>query len=520
MYKNNFFVIKLRRKITRSKITATIGPASSSEEMLKQLFKEGVDVVRLNFSHGTHDQHEENINKIRSISDDIAILGDIQGPKIRTGPMDEKDPIILLQHGQKFTITSRDVIGTKDITSTTYKNLPNEVDEGEMLYINDGIIALKVLEIKRINDNGAKPKKTAKKNDMTGKTDIICEVLAGGNLSSRKGINIPGEISQRVPTKKDIADLKFMAKKNLDFVAASFISEPEDVINVRKVIEDAGASIPIISKIERPQAIRKFDEILQVSDGIMIARGDLGVELRPELVPSVQKQLILKCNRAGKPVICATQMLESMTTIPIPTRAEASDVYNAIYDGADAVMLSGESATGKHPIKAVEMMERIIRISEEDMLARNPDYYDSDYTTNAEIIGHTIHTIVKQFEERMEQHPESPEYLDGILVITKSGFAARMVSKYRPKLQIIAATFDEKIKRQLKLSWGVKPIVLPMTPDHLTTTYIAVEQAYEMGYLTETGFIIIVSGSVLSPKKSANTIGVYLVKDVLNFGKV
>ena len=514
----------MKRKITKSKIVATIGPASNSEEMLEKLFKAGVDVCRLNFSHGSHDDHAQNIAKIRSISNDVSILGDIQGPKIRTGPMDEKNPIVALNHGQKFTITNRDVLGTNEITSTGYKNLPNEVDEGDMLYINDGIIALKVLEVISVAKGEAKSKKpskkSAKRNKPTKKTDILCEVLAGGNLSARKGINIPAEISQRVPTEKDIKDLEFMAKNELDFVAASFVSEPEDVLAVQKVVEDAGGSIPIISKIERPQAIRRFDAILDVSDGIMVARGDLGVELRPELVPSVQKQLILKCNRAGKPCICATQMLESMTTIPIPTRAEASDVYNAIYDGADAVMLSGESATGKYPVKTVGMMERIIRISEDDMPARNPEFYDSEYTTNAEIIGHTIHTIVKQFEERMDQHPESPDYLDGILVITKSGYAARMVSKYRPKLQIIAATYDEKIKKQLQLSWGVKPIVLPMTPDHLTTTYIAVEQAHEMGYLTETGYVIIVSGSVLSPKKSANTIGVYLVKDVLNFGKI
>ncbi|MHA1785321.1 MAG: pyruvate kinase [Candidatus Helarchaeota archaeon] len=515
----------MRRKITRSKIVATIGPASNSEEMLTKLIKEGVDVIRLNFSHGTHEQHHEVIKRIRSISDTIAILGDIQGPKIRTGSMDEKYPVVVLQHGQKFTITNRDVIGNAEITSTTYKNLPNEVDEGDMLFINDGIIALKVLKVKTVSEKSsskqAKTKKSkAKKVKKTGKTDIICEVLAGGNLSSRKGINIPGEISQRVPTEKDIRDLKFMVKNNLDFVAASFVSSPEDVLNVRKVLEDEGKVIPIISKIERPQAIRQFDEILEISNGIMIARGDLGVELRPELVPSIQKQLIIKANRAGKPVICATQMLESMTAIPIPTRAEASDVYNAIYDGADAVMLSGESATGKYPIKTVQMMEKIIKISEVDMPNRNPDYYDSEFTTNPEIIGHTIHTIVKQFEERMERNPErATEYLDGILVITKSGFAAKMVSKFRPKLQIIAATFDKKVQRELNLSWGVKPIVLPMTPDHLTTTYIAVEQAYNMGYLTKTGYVILVSGSVLAPNQSANTIGVYPVKEILNFGK-
>ena len=504
--------MSMKKKITRSKIVSTIGPASWDEETLKTLIKEGIDVIRLNFSHGSHEQHKKTLDLIRSIDENIAVLGDIQGPKIRTGPMEEHQPVVTLQPGQEFTITSRDVLGTAEITSTTFKNLPNEVSEGDMLYINDGIIALKVLEILSV-DESVEGKPSKKK-----KTDVLCEVYAGGNLSSRKGINIPAEISQRVPTKKDVKDLQFMAKNKLDFVAASFVSDPKDVINVRKVIEDAGASIPIISKIERPRAVKVFDKILEVSDGIMVARGDLGVELAPELVPSIQKNLILKSNRAGKPVICATQMLESMTNIPIPTRAEASDVYNAIYDGADAVMLSGESATGKYPVKAVQMMEKIIRISEDDLPIRDPDYYDSENVTNEEIIGHTIHTIVKEFEERIEQNPQSTDYLDAILVITKTGRAARMVSKYRPKLQIIAATFEKKVLRGLNLLWGVEPILLPMTPDALTTTYIAVEQAYEAGYLTKDGYVIAVSGSVLAPG-GVNSIGLYKVKKVLNFGK-
>ena len=495
----------MRKKITRSKIVATIGPSSWDEKTLKTLIKEGIDVIRLNFSHGSHEQHKKTLDLIRSIDDNIAVLGDIQGPKIRTGPMEEKTPVVSLQAGQKFTITNRDVLGNAEITSTTFKSLPNEVNEGDMLYINDGIIALKVLEIKRFGDS----KKL---------TDVECEILAGGNLSSRKGINIPAEISQRVPTEKDVVDLQFMAKQGFDFVAASFVSDPKDVINVRKVIEDAGATIPIISKIERPRAVKVFDKILEVSDAIMVARGDLGVELAPELVPSIQKSIILKANRAGKPVICATQMLESMTTIPIPTRAEASDVYNAIYDGADAVMLSGESATGKYPVKAVQMMEKIIRISEEDLPYRDPNYFDTQEMTNQEIIGHTIQTIVKEFEERIENNPRSTEYLDAILVITKTGSAARMVSKYRPKLQIIAATFEKHVFRPLNLLWGVEPILLPMTPDALTTTYIAVEQAHEQGYLTKEGYVILVSGSVLAPG-GVNTIGLYKVNNVLNFGK-
>jgi len=494
----------LKRKITRSKIVSTIGPSSWDEKTLKRLIKEGIDVIRLNFSHGTHEQHKKTLDLIRSIDNNIAVLGDIQGPKIRTGEMEEKHPVVNLIAGQKFTITNRDVLGNAEITSTSFKPLPSEVSEGDMLYINDGIIALKVLEVKSVGDDKEK-------------TDIECEVFAGGNLSSRKGINIPTEISQRVPTEKDVRDLKFMAANDLDFIAASFVSDPKDVINVRKIIEDEGKSIPIISKIERPRAVKVFDKILEVSDGIMVARGDLGVELAPELVPSIQKNLILKSNRAGKPVICATQMLESMTNIPIPTRAEASDVYNAIYDGADAVMLSGESATGKYPVRAVQMMEKIIRISEEDLPIRDPDYYDSVEMTNEEIIGHTIHTIVKEFEERIEQNPRNTEYLDAILVITKTGKAARMVSKYRPKLQIIAATFDKEVLRPLNLLWGVEPILLPMTPDALTTTYIGVEQAYESGYLSKDGYVIVVSGSVLAPG-SVNSIGLYKVKKVLAFG--
>ncbi len=495
----------MKKKITRSKIVCTIGPSSWDKETLSTLIKEGIDVVRLNFSHGSHEQHKKTLDLIRSINDKIAVLGDIQGPKIRTGPMEDETQVVSLIPGQKFTITSRDILGNAEITSTTFKNLPNEVTEGDMLYINDGIIALKVMTVSSFGDSKKK-------------TEVECEVYAGGNLSSRKGINIPAEISQRVPTEKDVVDLKFMAQNDLDFVAASFVSDPKDVINVRKVIEDEGKTIPIISKIERPRAVKVFDKILEVSDGIMVARGDLGVELSPELVPSIQKNLILKANRAGKPVICATQMLESMTNVPIPTRAEASDVYNAIYDGADAVMLSGESATGKYPVKAVQMMEKIVRISEDDFPLRDPDYYDSTNVTNEEIIGHTIHTIVKEFEERIDRNPQSADYLDAILVITKTGKAARMVSKFRPKLQIIAATFDKKYLRPLNLLWGVEPMLLPISPDALTTTYIGVEQAYESGYLTKEGHVIVVSGSVLAPG-TVNTIGLYKVNRVLDFGK-
>ncbi|MHC1590893.1 MAG: pyruvate kinase [Candidatus Helarchaeales archaeon] len=485
----------MKRWFTKSKIVCTIGPATNNRQALKQMIEAGMDIARLNFSHGTHDDHQETFNMIRELSDKIAILCDIQGPKIRVGMMRD-DKRYMLQRGQEYIITSRDLLGDDKIISTSYKPLPSEVQPGDFLYVNDGIIALKVKEVR----NG---------------TDIVCEVVSGGEISSRKGINVPKEISARVPTEKDVKDLKFIAELNADFVAVSFVSNEQDIHRVREILKNAGDEIPLIAKIERPAAVENIDSIIKTSNGIMVARGDLGVELNPWKVPSIQKEIIRKCNRAGKPVICATQVLDSMTHNPIPTRAEASDCFNAIYEGADAVMLSGETSIGDYPIESIKMMEKIIREAERAIPYRNPSRYDSHSKDlkNLEILGHLIATALVQFEERGDDLNSI-----SILVVTNDFSTSANVSKYRPPVPILVVTSDQRLYRQLYLQWGVEAIHIPFFADALTTNLMAVEEGYKAGYIRKGDKIILVSESVIS-KEITNVLGFYEVDEVLDFGK-
>ncbi|MHA2128432.1 MAG: pyruvate kinase, partial [Promethearchaeota archaeon] len=316
------------------KVVSTIGPASSSKQMLKKLIEAGVDIFRLNFSHGTGEEKRELVERIRSVNEYTGILADIQGPKIRVGKFkDEKS--YSLNIGQEVTVFEKEILGDQDQFSVPLEGFLRSMKVGEVFFINDGIIKIRV---------------RSKANDH-----IIGEVLAGGMISDRKGVNIPaGELKQRVPTEKDVKDLELIAELDPEYVAISFVSDGSDVLHVKRILENFGNdNIKLISKIERPIALDNFDEILEVSDGIMVARGDLGVEIDPDKVPLEQKEMIYKCNKEGKPVIVATQMLESMINAPIPTRAEANDVFNAVFDGSDAVMLSGETAVGKYPTNAV-----------------------------------------------------------------------------------------------------------------------------------------------------------------------
>ncbi|MFX1466700.1 MAG: pyruvate kinase, partial [Promethearchaeota archaeon] len=411
---------------TRSKIVATIGPSSESEETLLDMIEAGMDVARLNFSHGSHQDHIERFDLIRSISD-VAIMFDIPGPKVRTGPMEKGKESVYLNVGDNFILTARDVLGNEEITSISYKDLPNDVESGDQIFLNDGIIGLRVISVTE--------------------TDVHCRVESGGILSARKGVNVP-EINLTIdnPTEKDIEDIAIAAKLESDYLAVSFVRTPEEILKVREVLQDKGVDIPLIAKIEHSIGLKNFDAILEVADGIMVARGDLGVEIPPERVPLVQKEIIHKCNRYGKPVITATQMLESMTTNPRPTRAEASDVANAVLDGTDAVMLSGETAVGNYPVESVKTMDRIAKNAEGSMPYRDPDYYDHGHENVAEVIGHVIHTITKEMD------------VAAIITVTTGGFTARMISKYRPKKSIIAITQDERVMRQLRLLWGVFPL--------------------------------------------------------------
>ncbi|MFX1503061.1 MAG: pyruvate kinase, partial [Promethearchaeota archaeon] len=404
------------------KIVATLGPASSSKEMLKKLIDAGVDIFRLNFSHGSHDEKEELVKKIREVNDYIGILADIQGPKIRVGHF--KDDIAYnLAIGQEVKVYEKEIEGDENQFSIPLPGFLKSINVGDTFFVNDGIIKIKV------------------KNKE--KDHIIGEVLAGGTISNRKGVNIPsGELSQKVPTEKDKKDLEFIAKLDPEYVAISFVSGGDDVLHVKRILENFNNSkIKLISKIERPIALEKFDQILEVSDGIMVARGDLGVEIDPDKVPLWQKEMIYKSNREGKTIIVATQMLESMVTNPIPTRAEANDVYNAVMDGTDAVMLSAETAMGKYPVNAVQYMNQIAKTATENMVKRAPDEYDSDRLTHTQTLGHAIHSLATEMEEL--------NFRGKILVITRRGYGARMIAKYRPPLPIIAITPYKRTAREL-----------------------------------------------------------------------
>ena len=353
------------------KIVSTLGPASSSKEMLRKLIDAGVDIFRLNFSHGSHDEKQELINRIREVSEYTGILADIQGPKIRVGKFKE-DKTYNLGIGQEVKVFEKDIEGNQDQFSIPLEGFLKSMNVGDFFFVNDGIIKIQVIR---------------KEADH-----VVGEVLAGGMISNRKGVNIPaGELSQKVPTEKDVIDLKFIAEIDPEYVAISFVSSGDDVLHVKRILENYGNSkIKLISKIERPIALTNFDQILEQSDGIMVARGDLGVEIDPDKVPLWQKEMIYKSNREGKPIIVATQMLESMISNSIPTRAEASDVYNAVMDGTDAVMLSAETAVGKYPINSVQYMNQISKTATENMHKRTPDEYDSERLTHTQTLGHDI----------------------------------------------------------------------------------------------------------------------------------
>ena len=473
------------------KIVATLGPASSSKEMLRKLISSGVDVFRLNFSHGTHDEKRDLTKRIREVDEYVGILADIQGPKIRVGHFKE-DKAYNLNVGQEVKIFENDILGDQEQFSVPLPGFLNSMDKGDMFFINDGIIKVQV--------------KRKEKDHFIG------EILAGGPISNRKGVNIPyGELKQRVPTEKDIKDLEIIAELDTEFCAISFVSTSEDVLHVRKLLENYGNSkIKLISKIERPIALEHFDSILEVSDGIMVARGDLGVEIDPSQVPLWQKEMIRKSNKEGKPIIVATQMLESMITNPIPTRAEASDVYNAVMDGTDAVMLSAETAVGNYPIQAVQQMNKIAFTAKENMTPRVPDEYDSDRLTHTQVIGHAIHSLATEMEQL--------NFRGKILVITRGGIGARMISKYRPPLPIIAITPHERTARELNLLWGVQPVHIDEADfynlDAESIIEKSVKLAVEKGALDENEHVIIL---VVSRKfeKRGNLVGLYYVLEIL-----
>jgi pyruvate kinase len=412
----------------RTKIIATIGPASSSSVAIAKLIRAGMDAARLNFSHGVRRDHAHHIKLLRAeaahVGKHIAIIQDLQGPKLRVGEI--KNDAVLLRRGDPIVITTKKVLGTRELVSVTYPRLAKDLKTGNRVLLDDGRLELKV---------------TGKKSGR-----IVCKVIRGGWLRSHKGVNLPGaRLSLPSLSRKDKEDLRFGVKQGVDYIALSFVRTARDILHTRRVLQSLGADIPIIAKIEKPEAIQNLDEIILAADGIMIARGDLGVEVSPEQVPLLQKKIILDCNMAEKPVITATQMLESMIESPQPTRAEASDVANAILDGTDCVMLSGETAVGKYPIQAVEVMARIAVQAETSLTPRQSSSRSSGADESV------AHAACRASEE---QHAKA------IVTFTQSGSTALLVSKHRPSMRIIAPTPHEQVARKTSLYWGVTPVIL------------------------------------------------------------
>ncbi len=412
----------------KTKIVCTIGPASESEEMIEKLINAGMNVARLNFSHGSHEEHKGRIDTIRKVAKIldkiVAILLNTKGPEIRTHNM--KDGIIELERGNEVIVSMNEVEGTPEKFSVTYENLINDVQVGSYILLDDGLIELQVKDIDH------------------AKKEVKCDILNSGELKNKKGVNLPGvRVSLPGITEKDAEDIRFGIKENVDFIAASFVRRPSDVLEIREILEEQKANISVFLKIENQEGIDNIAEILEVSDGLMVARGDMGVEIPPEKVPMVQKDLIRQCNKLGKPVITATQMLDSMQRNPRATRAEASDVANAIYDGTDAVMLSGETAAGLYPEEAVKTMRNIAVSAEaaQDYKKLLSDRTKLVETSLVNAIGISVaHTALNL-------------NVKAIVAATESGSTARTISKYRPHSDIIAVTPSEETARQCSIVW-------------------------------------------------------------------
>lgn len=474
----------------RTKIVCTIGPATNSEAQLEQLMRAGMNVARLNFSHGTHQEHEQVIECVRALSARldcaVAILQDLQGPKIRTGALQDGKPVRLVD-GTQVTITTRDMVGDGQCISTTYKDLPQDVKVGDRILLDDGLLELRVVS--------------------ADETDVHCLVVHGGLLGEHKGINLPGvAVSAPALTEKDRDDLLFGIKHGVDYVALSFVRSPEDVREAKHLIqqyvievygEEEKRDIPLIAKIEKPEAVEQLDEILDVVDGVMVARGDLGVEMPQEKVPLIQKRIIARCNECGLPVITATQMLESMVTNPRPTRAEVNDVSNSILDGTDAVMLSAETSVGAFPIEAVQMMARIAMETETNYHTAGPPIYK--HRSLAQAVSHAARALAEDTN------------VHDIIVFTRSGNTAHLISKDRPRVPILAYTPSKPVYYQLALWWGVWPYRISMQGS--TEDLIAlVEQRLQEEKLVQQGeYVVIMGGMPIASQARTNFVKLHRV---------
>jgi pyruvate kinase len=476
----------------RTKIVATIGPASRDPEVLRAMIQAGATTLRLNFSHGTHEEHQRNLRLIRQtafeLNQPVAILQDLQGPKIRLGQFEHGS--IVLQKGDPFILTNRQIKGTQEISSVTYDRLAQEVPEGATILLDDGRVEMRVEKVDRTTE------------------ELHCRVVVGGPLSNSKGVNFPGVyLSIKALTDKDRKDLMFGLDQGVDWVALSFVRNPQDVLEIKELISNAGKHVPVIAKIEKHEAIEQMEAILPLCDGVMIARGDLGVELPAEDVPILQKRLIALANQLGIPIITATQMLDSMAYNPRATRAEISDVANAILDGTDAVMLSNETAVGKYPIEAVATMARIAERIEEDMLATRSD---RTIQTTKRSIPNAISQAVGHIAEQLEAA--------AIMTLTKTGATARNVSKFRPKTPVLAITPHVDVARQLQLVWGVKPLLVLDLPSTSQTFQAAINVALEKNLLLEGDLVVMSAGTLQGVPGSTDLIKVEVVTSVLGKG--
>jgi len=475
----------------KTKVVCTVGPSTDKAGTLEAMIAAGMNVARFNFSHGTHADHAARIAMVREaaakVGKPVALMLDTKGPEMRLGLFEKGK--VLLKEGQKFILTSRILPGTEEMASVNYEALPREISSGNVILLADGLISLRVEAIEQDN--------------------IITTVLNNGEISDRKRVAVPGVALNLPPlSEQDVADILFGVKQDMDMIAASFVQRAADVLAIRKVLEDAGASMLIIPKIENAEGVQNIEEILTVADGLMVARGDLGVEIPPEEVPLVQKMLIEKCNLAGKPVITATQMLESMVTNPRPTRAEASDVANAILDGTDAIMLSGETASGRYPVEAVAMMSKIAARTEAALRYEDLPSYRSTHTktTSTDAISHATVQIADQLEAA------------AVISVTESGYTARMVSKYRSQSPIVAITPYAKIVRQMLLLWGVYPLQGTSADNSDEMVNDSIQRALNSGIIKDGDLVVITAGVPAGTSGTTNMIRVHVVGRILMRG--
>ena len=469
----------------KTKIVCTLGPASTNEKVIAEMLKNGMNVARLNFSHGTHEEHAKTIAMFRRVRDRLkmpaAVMLDTKGPEIRLGNF-SGDGKVTLTEGELFTLTNRDILGDGTQVSMTYANLPNELNAGDRVLIDDGRVILTV--------------------ESTNETDVVCRVTVGGQISNHKGINLPNiHLNMPFMSPRDEADLRFGIEHDVDFVAASFVRCKEDVIAMRRFLDYYGGhNIRIIAKIENNEGVENFEEILAHADGIMVARGDMGVEVEFERLPGIQKRFIRACYRSGKMVITATQMLESMIHSMTPTRAEISDVANAVFDGSSAVMLSGETAAGKYPVEAVATMAQIAEFTEQHTSYKER-FYKNDFriSNNLDAISHATCAMAIDVNAK------------AIVVCSVSGKTARMVSRFRCPTDIVGMTVDEKAWRKLNLSWGVTPVLASEFSSMDVMFYYGLENAKKYMHLQSGDCVVITGGPINGKTGNTNTIKVETV---------